>query len=169
MKIYAKSSRMHLPTTNTLIHICIILTILEIAILTDYSKKSKIDVEFQEYVLEFESVFNVSVGSIPITFADLKENNIGECHLPYFKKSNAAIYIDKEYWVGYSSIERKALIFHELGHCIFNLDHVNLVNITDNFCPVSLMYESIQSVSCLTENWDKYITNFKREISNATK
>ena len=38
-------------------------------------------------------------------------------------RSRPAIYIDKDYWDNASEMARESTVFHELGHCVLNLEH----------------------------------------------
>jgi hypothetical protein len=52
---------------------------------------------------------------------DFEDNGvIGLC----VKTSGAlSIYVSKRHWDSYDSQQREMLVFHELGHCVLNLDH----------------------------------------------
>jgi hypothetical protein len=51
------------------------------------------------------------------------------------------IEIDKDYYDMYSNTEKEELIFHELGHCIFNRDHTTERMMYKSYSvPISIMY-----------------------------
>lgn len=59
---------------------------------------------------------------ITIQFADIyKDGVVGEC---YIKLKGFHINIDKEYFYRSNLLSQKQLIFHELTHCYYGIDHV---------------------------------------------
>lgn len=50
-------------------------------------------------------------------FADLKGEAVGYC-VPRF-----GILIDIDSWNKFGPLQRKELVFHELGHCVLSLEH----------------------------------------------
>jgi len=96
--------------------------------------KPFIEYELQDYVEEFESVYNTSIG-VSVEFAEINDGNvIGRC---YYGKDYRVV-IDIEFFENnkhnYYAIHQ--LIFHELGHCHFGLAHNNN---KENTKPVSIM------------------------------
>jgi len=79
--------------------------------------------EFAPFVTEFEADFGRSIGNFPVTFAAQSGNVIGVCKI--WSDGYRMIEIDPEYWnnLNVSDASRKALIYHELGHCILNRGH----------------------------------------------
>lgn len=57
-------------------------------------------------------------------------------------------------WEQMSGIERRALVYHELGHAALGRDHYNTF-LPDN-CPASLMNSYAISEWCLIEHWELY-------------
>ena len=50
-------------------------------------------------------------------------NVIGQCaHDP---GTPTTVIIDKSYWDNASDLEKEFLVFHELGHCVLNRDHLD--------------------------------------------
>ncbi len=73
---------------------------------------------------------NISIG-----FGDPQGKAMGEC----IKTSNQNfIIIDESAWKVLNSQRRKALILHELGHCVYNREHETALDSNDN--PVTIMY-----------------------------
>lgn len=80
------------------------------------------DPTFIEYSDRFQNTFNVE-NRVPIIFAEQKGNVIGSCHR-YIPNSPANwIEIDPTYWGELDDLGKEELIYHELGHCVFALDH----------------------------------------------
>lgn len=51
------------------------------------------------------------------------QNVIGQC--VHTEKEPNTVIVDVVYWNGADDLEREFLIFHELGHCALNRDHVD--------------------------------------------
>lgn len=115
------------------------------------------DIEFIPYIQEFESYYGKTVGHVPIGFADLDKKIAGVCYRSIVGRQilRAYILIDKDYWYLISEYQRINLIFHELGHCVLNRDHVHSDSVT--LCPKSFMFEQVISNSCLQQNYYDYI------------
>lgn len=79
--------------------------------------------EFVVFVQQFEVDYGHSIGSFPIVFGPQNGNVIGVCKR--WSDGYAMIEIDPTYWnnTHVSDAQRKALIYHELGHCILNRGH----------------------------------------------
>lgn len=106
-------------------------------------------------VKEFEKITNRKTNST-LRFADLKGKTIGICF--YGVKQ---IYLDKTYYDRASEIERKALIFHELGHCECLSGHVEEES-PMTFCPKSIMYPSASSEWCYRTRWQSYMKDLRK-------
>ena len=100
-------------------------------------KNSITDASFTDQVVEFEKTFKLKV-SVPIVFEKLDSNKAGACYK--WSDGYREIRINPEYWDTYSVFEREQLVFHELGHCIFNLDHDDSIfTVASIECPNSVM------------------------------
>ena len=67
------------------------------------------------------------------------------------------IVIEGPYWEKLSDYGKEELVFHELGHCVFNRGHNE--DTRDNGCPVSIMYPYIFGGSwCYSNYRDDLIT-----------
>jgi len=67
------------------------------------------------------------------------------------------IVIEEDYWDNSTDLIREQLLFHELGHCVLDLDHNNTLN---NGVPISLMHESV-----INEYWYKlYHDDYLNEL-----
>ena len=74
-------------------------------------------------------------------FADLKGEAVGYC-VPRF-----GILIDIDSWNKFGPLQRKELVFHELGHCVLSLEHSEL----------GLMAPNMHSEEELDMMWPKYL------------
>jgi hypothetical protein len=121
--------------------------------------------EFFYIIDKFEKDFNVEV-NIPINFSHLNDDTLGFCNLGL--KSNS-ILISYGYWGSLSENQKEELIYHELGHCVFKLDHDNRRFIF-NMCPSSIMnfeiFDEYESKICYTLFRNYYITDLYSKILN---
>ena len=95
--------------------------------------------------------------NIPIGFGDPYESHMAQC----IKTPNHTFNIvDKSPWETLENPRRKALILHELGHCVFNLGHDSALDQEGN--PVTAMYpdwlEDAQA-SHFIDNESEYIAD----------
>lgn len=100
---------------------------------------SGVDSAFTGYVNLYVTMKNRPLAyDIPIQFGSLDGNTIGLC--TRWSSGYRQIVIDREYWESpyTTDNERTSLIFHELGHCDLNRDHVETR--FANGWPTSLMY-----------------------------
>lgn len=105
--------------------------------------QQEVDPRLSEYVSSFESTFNTIV-TIDVIITYLPPNNSGRCRRSFsdFDK----VLISREYYENnkdnYYSMEY--LVFHELGHCIFNLVHdTRLFVYKSRNVPFSIMHPAI--------------------------
>lgn len=71
---------------------------------------------------------------IDIEFKKLRSPTIGYCA---YNSVEFNIYIDREYWKQASEDTKEVLIFHEMTHCVLQLNHVKNKN--------NYMYESVNT------------------------
>ena len=114
--------------------------------------------ELSPYVTEFMQEgrkryadFDEMVVDFDIQFGDLPEGKAGSC-----KKLKRLVTINPDLWNLMDSIQRQALVFHELAHCVLGSDH------NDNTLPrgecVSLMVGSASDSTCY---YDFYSSHWK--------
>lgn len=110
--------------------------------------------KFTPLLKQFEKDIGVSTDGVRIYFADLKEPKVGTCYM-----GTRVIHIDRNIWDSISEISRKALIYHELGHCVCKI----FLHTEDAKygCDGSLMSKTMESPRCYIENWDKYIKDLR--------
>lgn len=73
---------------------------------------------------------------IPIQFAKLSGINVAVC--TRWSSGYRQIEVDPDFWYSHSYTEQKEVIYHELGHCDLNRDHVT--DLDSNGIPKSIMY-----------------------------
>ena len=106
------------------------------------SEGQKRGVKFQDDILEFD-----------IEFGDLPEGKAGSC-----RKLKELVTINLDLWQLMDSIQRQALIFHELAHCVLDKDHDNSI-LPRGEC-VSLMVSNVSDSTCFydfySRDWKEY-------------
>lgn len=111
---------------------------------------------FKPYIKRFESFYGKSIGDIPVNFATLNNDFVGACNV--WGSGHKNIEVDFNHWNTLNESQKEILIFHELGHCVLELDHVKSSN---NECPKSIMRANLFNVweidSCYTFNYENYI------------
>lgn len=123
-----------------------------------------IEPAFQGYVSEFvaESVRQgrpVSITDLVVRFSSqLTAETLGEC-FNYHGQATNVILIDAQDWQWESDEYKRVVLFHELGHCVLNLEHVTTGNVRGGYCTsTSVMYPYIQNATNMyLENWDAYM------------
>jgi len=79
-----------------------------------------------ENTTEIKNYYNYirqETGVLPTTiveFADLSDRKAGLCF-----RSRNLIKFDRTYWSKSDDAAKKALLLHEIGHCVFSLPHTN--------------------------------------------
>lgn len=111
---------------------------------------------FHEYIEDFKKYHQANVDEVPIAFGDVGVY-AGMCWRLWV--GDAFIYgyikVDKKNWYIMSEEQKTNLIFHELGHCALNRDHVSFES--PRVCPTSFMYFQVMTVDCLQNHFEEYI------------
>lgn len=93
-----------------------------------------VDAAFADIVNEFEDDYHKYTGDIieirlPINFVDIPNPNyIGLCWFNNGGVKIPHIQIDRSKWELMSDWRRKAVLYHELGHCVLGRRHTNNKN-----------------------------------------
>ena len=98
---------------------------------------------FAVYVAEFEIHLGKQV-NIPINFVKLDKKYAGKC---WFGLRGRYIEINQVNWNDHTDLQKKQLIFHELGHCVLNLSH----------SPDGLMQSKMPLTHKIRENWETWV------------
>ena len=94
-----------------------------------------IDAEFIKYVAMFEDDYRKYLNkdievTIPIKFGKIPKQGFSAiCWRPNGPNSTLMspyILVDKNIWLRLPDFDRKYLIYHELGHCILNREHIHV-------------------------------------------
>ena len=130
--------------------------------------------ECQQLQFQFIDDFALNDEPVPIGLADLSDNKVGACFM-YQNGDPAYIKISRVHWSEMSDNSRKALIYHELGHCLLKLGHqddFDLIKDPDHdiFIVIKLsimnptMMTSFQA-SYVDYYWEEYKLALEREHS----
>jgi len=96
---------------------------------------------FDEYTREFEDLYGQDIGFVEFGFAAF-DDRYAQCNrLANFGQ----VLVDKERWDDLCELQKRAVIFHELGHCVLHREHSG---------EDSYMYESIRSCEFYEGNKD---------------
>lgn len=111
------------------------------------------DADFAPYFQEFlkEGGKNRDVRNLAITFGDVPSGVDAICY--HIGKS---VIVSPGKFEAFSDIRKKALIFHELGHCVLGRFKHNDALLADG-CPASLMAETTPKNDCLNTHWEEYV------------
>lgn len=88
-----------------------------------------------------------------IKFMSIQGRIVGTCN-----SKIKEIFIDPSFWHKSTRLTKKALMFHEFGHCICHQDHYTKTRKDD--CPISLMNKTLPGLRCLKKHWDSYMEDF---------
>lgn len=102
-----------------------------------------IDGSFVEQITLFESIYGASIGDVSIGFSKIERPAIAICSR--WSNGYRQITVDPDYWNIADNMEKISLMFHELGHCVLNREHVNSLYYYNGehisgYVPVSFMY-----------------------------
>lgn len=95
--------------------------------------------QYESYKYQFQKDMDLVSIDTEFEWADIKEGYSGVC-------KDGKVYIDDAWWAQASNLERKWLVYHELGHCELGLSHDNRMN---EVCPVSIMHKEFPT-ACFT-------------------
>lgn len=122
------------------------------------SKMISIDPTFQTYVNDFVTEaknqnYPLSIDDISIHFdSSLDVTTLGECRR--YSQGTPLILINQQDWPNENDVIHRVLLFHELGHCILNREHLNTLT---NGIVTSIMYLYMQNSSMYSDNWAYYM------------
>lgn len=77
--------------------------------------------DFVGYLNEFKTLYSGKVNNLVVKYSVVYGNFAALCER--HSSGQKVIKVNKVYWDGMCLEQRRALIFHELGHCILNREH----------------------------------------------
>lgn len=110
----------------------------------------------QSFIESGQSVnYPIVIDNLVMKFStNLPVNINGQCAL----RQTPIILINKYVWSLLPEITKKALVFHELGHCVLYLQHDMIwIMIGSDTIPRSIMYPYLQKDLVYLNHWDYYI------------
>ena len=138
-------------------------------VLSSCSHAGMYPADLKEHVKTFEEKCNCKI-TIPIYIKPIKHSSaVGVCYgfrqLFIFQ----FIVLDEQYWEDSDFYDRESLLFHELGHCVYGLDHDNKTYETflDNYRPKSIMYPYV--FNDYKYHRDEYIDELFSKIETSSK
>jgi hypothetical protein len=125
----------------------------------------KSEKEIYFFVKKFEKNFNTTT-NISISFFHLNKETLGLCLL---NSEDRKILISYSAWDNLLENQKEELVYHELGHCLFNLEHDDN-RIFLGICPSSIMnseiFSNLESKVCYTLLKNYYIADLASKLSN---
>jgi hypothetical protein len=112
----------------------------------------------------------ISITDLVIRFTnELTGETLGECFNYHGQQTNM-ILIDVQDWPNESDEYRRIVLFHELGHCILNLEHDQTGRVQGGYCtPTSIMWPYvINETNMYVENWGTYMVDLFAGTANGT-
>ena len=111
------------------------------------------DAEFEPYFHEFLREGHLAnVDRIGIFFGETPAGKTAQC----YPIGSPTIVVSRAIFENMTEAKRKALIFHELGHCVLGRLFHNDSKFDDG-CPASFMYYVPPSDNCLRTHWEEYV------------
>lgn len=147
-----------------------IFNVILLVVLTSFSLHSCTTITMKDrelipYANKF--IFDMDLDESDLSRITLKFSSLGNVAGDEFVKLGVCNYltgiveIDPGQWYrgGENRTRKKALIYHELGHCICFEDHDDRV--MNDSCPVSMMNSQLVPTNCLWKHWDHYIKELR--------
>lgn len=122
--------------------------------------KSKTDEIFRPYINSFIQEFDVRV-KVPIILKKLEASKAGICFV--WSDGYREIQINSLKWELFTEEQKEQLIFHELGHCVLNLNHDDSPMPNKSYCPNSIMrsfmFSKFEALRCYVPERLHYMEN----------
>lgn len=135
--------------------ICHAKEIIDVDILYTPIRQVHVAEHAERYVRDFEKLYKITI-DVPIYFeSNLDGDEVGQ-HWR-FGDGYREIVIEEEWWERATILQRRALIFHELGH---NYGQEHRDKVSSNGCHMSLMHKNMASQKCLRKYWHYYEKEF---------
>lgn len=130
------------------------------------SNSAVTDASIEPYVQAFEAKYS-SVVSLPVYFDTSSATGgnssagttVGVCRV--YSNNYREILVNKTWWDSNSTTNRRILVFHELGHCVFNRQHD--FELDSNGNKICLTYDS--SNTCTVYKYRTEASNSNRPVS----
>lgn len=115
------------------------------------------NVELNRYVEDFEEEYGVYV-NYPVGIGEIPESTsaVGAC---YSYGPGRSVVISERYWDRATARDKKATVYHELGHCSLDKDHEE--GDLEDGCPQSLMNPYTITEYCMEKHWKYYVEQLR--------
>lgn len=118
---------------------------------------------FDSYINEYKMLTKLDTSNIRIKFVENFDSGTTAGMCTYYKKHPELNYIrvSRTFWKNADKLTKKALLFHELTHCVgLYYGHDNRYKIS-NYCPTSIMNSWIPDIGCLDYYWKDYMKDIQ--------
>lgn len=123
----------------------------------------EVNSQFQPYLTDFESDTGIKVSNITITPVDSLPASASDIVDGQCDSGLNTIAIQQSIWNTLDSFQQKALIYHELGHCVLHRGHTAAtVRTATGTCPSSIMNANLLPGDCLKNNYQYYINELTK-------
>lgn len=143
------------------VNVVTLLTFFFLGIAAGCSHFLSTDEEFERFRTDFETLIERPGATrlYPIVFKSQGISKtggqiIGTCWLTHIE-------IDPEWYFGASELEKENVIFHELGHCICGLDHIETKH--SDGCPANIMNATSLDPMCMKKHRINYLATLKKD------
>lgn len=134
------------------------------------STRPNIDIALVPYVEFYERQTGDSVINITIEFKHI-ESFVESINRPDLKTKTGICFYSKprhivlDYldWFSYSEEQKHLVLWHELGHCLHDLDHDNFERFDG--CGQSLMADTMETPYCADRHFLRYLREYKQKIN----
>lgn len=119
------------------------------------------DAEFEPYVQMVETLTGWGARTAIQFKDDMDDSLAGVCYR--WSNGTTKIYINTDQWnMWLNETQKELLIWHELGHCDFDLAHSE--GLRSDGCPLSLMNHRLPAGWCADYYYEDYINDFLKRI-----
>ncbi len=130
---------------------------------------SSTDEAFASYIEEFEQLgktnsgdVSFTIGDIPVNFGNIEnENYQGVCYT--YTDGTREVIIRQTWWDSHTDDYRRSLIYHELGHCRLDREHLDdTYEVDGEIMKVSMM----NSVIVRPRDYNRFSDHYHKELFN---
>jgi len=152
----------------------VFILLLSMGVISLQKLPNKVDQKVETYYNTFKEEFSINPYTIPITIELITKKNVGgKCDkyvIPFTDTViRYAIVINREYWESLKDDYcKEQLIYHELGHCLLQLDHDDSTVWKGSYLvPKSIMHPiHFGCYPFYRDNRDYYINELKHNYLN---
>lgn len=118
------------------------------------------DSEVSPYINEFLDIGQVqNLPETEVILGEVPGEAIGVCN--HYSNGKKQIILDHSYWNQATEVEKTILVWHELGHCVLDRRHMDIM--LPDTCPYSIMYYQQFDTNCFDKHYDHYVQELFNE------